>query len=194
MVEEEADTFVYVKNPKNRWWLWREAISRVRTQVLRKGLAVCSEGWLGPEACGFCWQPSATAVVCPAEWCWSHDHALRAVTTKPGAGAGPRLDTTWGICGSIHAGANVWAGGTAGDVKQCNAISPSTWLWPNKPLGFLGKGGYFELFLMEYLKVLAINWGSGRKAMWLNLYPKFLEHTYIWFIYVNFIWQVGSAI
>lgn len=123
-----------------------------------KGLAGWSEGWLGRQACGFCWQPS-TQQLRILESDAGSDRALRAVTT----GQEQELSPSWVPPGESAGPSTVWAGGAAGRVKQGRAVSPSAW----HSREFLGQGGYLGHFLMEYLSVLAITGvprGGGRKG------------------------------
>lgn len=66
-----------------------------------KRAAVCSEGWVGRKACGFCrQQPTrtapSTAGVCPGERCWSYDLGLRVQS----AGQKPELGPDWALPGA----------------------------------------------------------------------------------------------
>ena len=67
-----------------------------------KGLAGWSEGWLGPEACGFRWQPGHSSCVS-----WRTMRVLGPCSQSCdhlGAGAEPQLGAPRGICRSIQSG------------------------------------------------------------------------------------------
>lgn len=128
----------------------------MRTQVQRKGLWSGATAGLVQKRVAFAGSPWHSGLY-PGERCWSYDHALRAVTTKPGVGAEPQLHTTWGIRRSLH----TLDRGAVGGAKPGEAVSPSTWHWPNKPPGILGQRWIlWAFFKMEFLRILAITWGG----------------------------------